>query len=261
MQYDSDIYIRVISPDVWRRFEDADDAGFDLADLAKEGRVNYTINGAYLEEELKGIVSALSKTLGKDGIIMSQTMNININPPTPYCVCYFGSDAFDFYSDYSPETSISDEVEWLNNADIGITGKIEKDQLLRFGIITSYKRNKVIYSEYLGDLDLPDKIYLRETGFNDRVKNIEKTDLSEDVKLSHVKNNPYDSMLIEVKGKEGSLGFLPSDVGNQIAPLLDNGMLEYTANICEVVKASQRNKYAKSPIVAINIVGRQKGGK
>ena len=71
--------------------------------------------------------------------------------------------------------------------------------------------------------------------------------------MVHVKSVAENPLLLEVMSEEGSLGYLPSDVGDQLAPLLMNKRLIYRAVVEEVVPLSKRNKHAKSPIVAISI--------
>ena len=83
-QYASKLHIKVCSPDIWKRFEHADDAGLDLAKLAKAGRTSY-INDigdecSYTEFELKELVNTIAGTLGKDGIIIACTTDINVDP-------------------------------------------------------------------------------------------------------------------------------------------------------------------------------------
>ena len=54
-QYYSRLHIKVSSPKVWKKFQDADDAGFDLAKLAKKNQTSFVIDGdewSYVEDEL-----------------------------------------------------------------------------------------------------------------------------------------------------------------------------------------------------------------
>lgn len=89
-QYFSRFHIKVTSPEVWKRFEDEDDADWDLASLAEKKTTSWIIDeSSYDEDELEGIVPALAKTRGSDGIIISDTTNINVDPYN-YCVFYLG---------------------------------------------------------------------------------------------------------------------------------------------------------------------------
>ena len=80
-QYSSRIQIKVVSPEVWNKFKDVDDAEFELAELADQGYTAFVLDDwSCVESELEGIVSALAKTLGTDGVIIADTTNINVDP-------------------------------------------------------------------------------------------------------------------------------------------------------------------------------------
>lgn len=108
------------------------------------------------------------------------------------------------------------------------------------------------FESFPSTFTLPDRVYIRETSFEGRSDAIEKCSLDEDVYLISSKAD-YDSMRLEVLSEHGSLGFLPSDVSDEIAPAFLSGHLEYSAKITELVPLSQRNKYAKSSIVGITL--------
>ena len=90
-QYYSRLHIKVSSPKIWKKFEDEDDASFDLAELAESDRTSFVIDGEWssMENELTGIVEALAETLGPDGIIIADTTNINVDSYN-YCIFYLG---------------------------------------------------------------------------------------------------------------------------------------------------------------------------
>jgi hypothetical protein len=246
----------VSAPEVWSRFEEEDDASFDLAKLADKELTSFVIDEAsWTESELKGIVRALAETLGKDGIIIADTHDINVNPYN-YCVLYLGngvySEEFSIYRgrgkhEMHRKTNISDIAEWLSYGEFGVSDA-EKDQLFRCGIALDGKK----FYSFSKDLTFPKKIYLRETSFEKRSGAIENCVVGEEVYFVRA-GNDYDSMRLEVFGELGSLGYLPSEVGDKVCVFLSNNKLKYTATIVDIVKLSQRNKHAKSPIVAISI--------
>ena len=254
-QYYSRLHIKVSSPKVWKKFEDRDDAGFDLIKLSEKNQISFVIDGdewSYVEDELDGIVEALAETLGPDGIIIADTTNINVDPYN-YCVFYLGDGVNTDYSseeekcDMHSETSISDIPGWLNYGEFYISEK-EKKQLFRCGIA-------VVDGHFEGfshDFELPPKVYLRETGFNGRQDNIENTSVEDDVYFKHAKSK-YDAMRLEIMSAHGSLGYLPSDVSDKIAPFLLDGSLKFTGKVVELVKLAERNIHAKSLIIAVSI--------
>ena len=255
--YYSRLHIKVSSPKVWKKFEDEDDASFDLAELAETNHTSFVIDDEWssMEDELTGIVEALAETLGPDGIIIADTTNINVDPYN-YCIFYLGdgvrTDEFSIYSEEEKcemhsETSITDIPEWLSYGEFYVSDE-EKEQLFRCGIASAEGH----FEEFSTNLDLPTKIYLRETSFKKRPDNIEETFIAEEVYFVHAKDS-YNPMRLEVMSNLGSLGYLPSDVSDAIAPALLNKRLTYTARVVDLVKLSKRNKHAKSPIVAISI--------
>ena len=255
-QYSSRIHIYVLSPDIWRKFEDEDDAGFDLSELADHSRCSFVLDELFaVEDELTDIVKALAKTLGKDGIIIADTRDFNVDP-YDFCVYYLGADVhteeFSIFRGKSKcgmflETRIEDIDGWLSYGGFRVTQE-EKEVLSRLGILVVGTHFAPISTKLI----LPDLVYLRETSFDKRPEIIEKTVIGEEVYFVLAKNS-YDPMRLEVKSELGSLGYLPSDVGDQLAPILVNRLLKYTATVEELVPASQRNKHAKSSFVGLRI--------
>ena len=250
-QYSSRIHIKVSSPDVWLKYKDEDDADFDLANLAVSNRTAYIIDGEWSadEDELTGIVEALSETLGKDGIIIADTTNINVDP-YDYCICYFGDGVRtkEFgYSEMFFKTSIADIAGWLNFGRFRLSSR-EKDTLFCLGIASTGNR----FESFSTDLSMPERVTLRETSFEGRAKRIENTFLGEEVYFVHSKDS-YDPNRLEVISDLGSLGYLPSDVSDRLTPVLLNKRLKYNAKIVELVPVSKRNKNSKSSIVSISI--------
>lgn len=253
-QYSSRIHIKVSSPKVWRKFEDEDDAGFDLAELAETEITSFVIDGEWssFESELTGIVKALAATLGEDGIIIADTTNINVDP-YDYCIYYLGS--YVHTQEFGErnkcgmffETDIEDIPGWLNYGGFSAS-EAEKKVLFRCGFLAVGKH----YEAFSTDLSIPDCVYLRETSFKKRPETIERTIVGEEVYFVHSKD-AYDPLRIEVMSELGSLGYLPSNISDKLTPVLTNNLIHYTAETVKVVPASLRNKHAKSSEVAISI--------
>lgn len=260
-QYTSRIHIKVSSPSVWGKFIDEDDASFDLAELANTKNASFIIDGEWsvFEDELHGIVYALAETLGEDGIIIADTTNINVDPynfctfflgdevrAEEFGIDYFGED-FDGKSEMHFETDINNVPAWLSYGEFEISPK-EAEVLFRCGIAVS----DGYVDTFSTELEIPAKIYLRETSFENRADIIEKLQLDEDVYLVQSQDT-LDQMRLEVMSHLGSVGFLPSDVSEKLTPIWRKNRLEYNARIVEVVPLSKRNPHAKSAIVAISI--------
>ena len=125
----------------------------------------------------------------------------------------------------------------------------EKEQLSRLGIAVVDGN----YKELSYDFELPPKIYLRETMFDGRPDNIENVSIGDDILYFKHSRSKHDAMRLEVMSAHGSLGYLPSDVSDKIAPFLFDGSLKFTGKVVDLVKLSERNIHAKSPIIAVSI--------
>ena len=94
-QYYSRIHIKVSSIKVWERFEGNND--FDLQDIisfltfsGKEGSTSCVLDDwSWRELELEDMVKALAKVLDRDGIVIADTHNINVDRYN-HCVYYLG---------------------------------------------------------------------------------------------------------------------------------------------------------------------------
>lgn len=264
-QYVSRMHIKVSSPNVWLRFENADDAGFDLADdagfdladNAEEGKISYIIDCdcSFVEHELFEIVDTISKTLGKDGVIISDTTNIDVDSNN-YCCFYLGEKirevSLDIYSDEKlctmfDDTSIEDIPGWLNYGGFSLSAK-EKEQLFRCG----YVETEDGFKEFCTTLSIPDRVYLRETGFENRAERIEFLKIGDSVTFK-TSWDKYDTNRLEVFSALGSIGYLPSDISDQLTPLLSKNNLVCSGTVVEILPISQRNQLARSCFVAVSI--------
>lgn len=141
-QYSSRLHIKVSSPEVWRRFrgEGEYDAGLDMVEFADTKDTSFIIDAdvGWSEGELDGIVVALAEILGKDGIVIADTTNINVDSYN-YCVLYLGegihSDVYDCGNkcEMHDETDISDIVDWLSYGEFNISNE-EREQMSKCGI-------------------------------------------------------------------------------------------------------------------------------
>lgn len=168
-QYCSRIHIKVKEPNIWKRFENKYDTIFNLDNFITNGcctkdenKTSFIINGdwGYTEDEIKEIVVTLSKILDKDGIIIADTTNINVDP-ADYCVYYFGDKVrtklYEDIDDYDDEesdrenlgiaemlldTDIGDIIAWLNCADFTLS-EVEKNQLKDFGFVIDNNKKTI----------------------------------------------------------------------------------------------------------------------
>ena len=86
-QYETRMHIVVESPEVWSRFEEADDGGLGLAMLAAQGETTFVRTDWSLgEETLTELVTMLAETIGRDGFILADTTDANADDPD--CIVY-----------------------------------------------------------------------------------------------------------------------------------------------------------------------------
>lgn len=256
-QYSSRIHIQVSSPEVWSRCAGYDGTGFDLAKLARSDQTAFVTDelGAVNESKLERLVENLAQALEADGIIIADTTNINVDT-YEYCVFYLGGrvrtkefslDRNAKKSDMFFETDIQNIEEWLSYGEFSVSQK-ERSVLFRFDIVQTGSH----FVEISRDIQMPDWMYLRETSFANRAAAIEKISVGEKVRFVHAEDL-YDPFRLEAVSQYGSLGYLPSEASDELAPLLLSHHLIYTATVQEVVPVSKRNKHAKSSLVKISI--------
>ena len=269
-QVNTRLHIRVASYDVWKRFKKQDLSEYGIEDLSEIDADSYVIDESSFYD-IEDIVRIISKVLGKDGIVIADLTDLNIDPFTE-CYFYLGervrkTSLFYFYlgkrvrkasfsEGYSKpdlgcmayEADIENIDKWLNYAKFQ-TSEQEQQVMAACGIVEINGNYKEIKKNIT---DLPSIAYLRETSMNNRAEVIEKSLIGEEVYFVEAADE-YDPFRLEVFSELGSLGYLDSYTGETIMPLMKSKRLDYTARIAELVKLSERNKHAKSSIVGISI--------
>ena len=241
-QVNTRLHIRVASYDVWKRFKKQDLSEYELEDLSEIDADSYVIDESSFDD-IEDIVRSISKVLGKDGIVIADLTDLNIDPFTE-CYFYLGERVrkASFIEGYSKpdlccmayETEIENIDKWLNYAKFR-TSEQEQQVMLSCGIVEINGNYKEIKKNITG---LPEVI--------------EKSLIGEEVYFVEAANE-YDPFRLEVFSELGSLGYLDSYISETIMPLMESKRLDYTARIAELVKLSERNKHAKSSIVGISI--------
>ena len=255
-QYSSRIQIKVVSPEVWNKFKDVDDAEFELAELADQGYTAFVLDDwSCVESELEGIVSALAKTLGTDGVIIADTTNINVDPYAyiVYSAGYGVHDKYRNYSEYCFETSIADIIGCLNYKNHFSFSDDEVKVLNRLGIERVKEGKKSFFRQLLVNEGLEDELFLTETRFQGRTERIENVKVGDAVHLEHDGSEKSYQNKVEVFSAEGSLGYLEETAADIMAPILDAGRKQCTAVVRNVLPVSKRSQRCKSAIISIHI--------
>ena len=255
-QYTSRIHIKVTEPSVWSKFQDVDDAEFGLAALAEAGDLSFVLDDwCCVEDELKGIVTALAETLGKDGIIIADTTNINVDPYA-YIVYSVGCgvhDKYHNYTEYCFETDISDLIDCLSYKNHFSFSSKELKLLKRSGIERVKEGRKFVFKLLLENEGLENEIFLTETRFEGRTARIESVKKGDAVKLVHDSSDKSYKNKVDVLSDAGSLGLLDPAAADIMAPIIDAGEKEYTAVVQNVVPLSARSSRCQTAIISIHI--------
>lgn len=255
-QYNSRIHIRVADPSIWEKFKDADDAEFGLAALAEEGATSFVLDDwSCVEEELNGIVSALAETLGKDGVIVADTTNINVDPYAyvVYSAGYGVHSKYHNYSEYCFKTNISDLIQCLNFKKHFTFTEKELKVLQRSGIERVKEGRSFSFKLLLVNEGLEDEIFLTETRLEGRAQRIETIKKGDSVKLVHDSSDKTYKNKVDVLSDSGSLGLLDAKSAEITAPIIDAGEKQYTAVVRTAIPLTARSSRCQSPIISIHV--------
>ena len=214
-QVNTRLHIRVASYDVWKRFKKQDLSEYGIEDLSEIDADSYVIDESSFYD-IEDIVRIISKVLGKDGIVIADLTDLNIDPFTE-CYFYLGervrkTSLFYFYlgkrvrkasfsEGYSKpdlgcmayEADIENIDKWLNYAKFQ-TSEQEQQVMAACGIVEINGNYKEIKKNIT---DLPSIAYLRETSMNNRAEVIEKSLIGEEVYFVEAADE-YDPFRLEV---------------------------------------------------------------
>jgi hypothetical protein len=255
-QYSSRIHIKVTEPSVWEKFRDTDDGEFDLAELAEEGVTSFVLDDWFcVESELEGIVSALVETLGKDGVIIADTTNINVDPYAyiVYSAGYGVHVKSHNYSEYCFETSIHDLTQCLSYKNHFSFDTKELKILWSIGIERIKEGRTFRFREILVNEGLEEEIFLTETRFEGRTQRLETVKPGDTVRLVHDEKDKTYKNKVEVFSEEGSVGLLDEKSAEIMASILDAGGKTYTATVKNVIPQSKRAPRCQTGIISIHI--------
>lgn len=251
-QYSAGIHIKVTSPNIWRRFKGID-LGFtyDLALLADYDVVSYVFAGddnSRNEKELYDLVMAVVGIVQNDGIVIASTTNINVDPYV-FCCFYLGESVqrYEFFAERDQKSRIMCEKAYVGNI----------LEWFKYGEFLLSKKETEMLNKLCPVIDFSDNVYLRETGFEGRCDNIEKLQIGNDVTFQ-LSPSEYDANRLEVICDGGSIGYLPSNISEQLVDFMGNDGVDCCAKVVEVCPLSKRNSHARSPLVAISIEVKEK---
>lgn len=114
----------------------------------------------------------------------------------------------------------------------------------------SYIENVIndLYAQFRGA-----KIELSGTQYEGRTERIEKIKVGEKLTLLREPDNIYDSNAIDVRWGNASMGHLPEETAEVLAGVMDEEIIDITAEAVEVVPLSQRSKKAKKGLLYVTL--------
>ena len=101
--------------------------------------------------------------------------------------------------------------------------------------------------------DLPTSIRLVGIPYEGRNERIERLKTGESVQLVREPRNEYDSNAINVHSRLGSIGYIPAEIAEKLAPFLDRKRVDSIAAVETVIPLSQLERNARAGIVSIRM--------
>ncbi len=115
-----------------------------------------------------------------------------------------------------------------------------------------------VYDDAAGILTL--RFESRGTRYDGRTEQIEKVSVGDAVQIERDCDNPYNSNNFELRTLKGhSIGCMPAELCNVIAPLYDDGLLVFERSVVSFVEPiSKRSRHAKQAVLFVELVCRMK---
>ncbi len=273
MEYCSKIHLVVKKPEDWEKLRDDEtdilseliEFTYDDFDTAQESII-IDSDWFYDHDELWGLIMEITERLEDSCLIFACSTCLSVDPYT-YLVYYLGGDRvverffeeestpeygmmWDFTT-YANIRSIPDCLNYCIQNHMSFT-KEDISYLKAFGIEAYCDDDgSVKFREKTLDLDVSRSIPLTDTQYEGRIARIENVKVGDLVTLVREPENEFDFNTIDVRSKEGSLGYLDADASEILAPILDDGKTAYSAYIYSVTPLSKRSKRCRTALVEI----------
>lgn len=90
--------------------------------------------------------------------------------------------------------------------------------------------------------------------YENRTKNLEKLAVGDEIQIIREETNPYNSNNFMIQNHSDSLGNLPADLCNVLAPLYDAGYaVIQAATVSYLEKIKERSRYAKQGVLFVEL--------
>ena len=127
------------------------------------------------------------------------------------------------------------------------------------GMMENLDQYKGIYDEDIKQIVI--RCELKGLRYDNRTANLEAAAVGDDVSVVRDANNMFNSNNFSVSSVSGaSLGYLPAELCNALAPLYDAGCASIISSVITYIeKIGQRSRYAKQGILFVELIIKLRG--
>ena len=120
------------------------------------------------------------------------------------------------------------------------------------GMMENLEQYKGTYDEFNNLIIL--RVESKGLRYDNRTQNLEKLTIGENIQIIREENNPFNSNNFMIKNKGDSLGNLPAELCNALAPLYDAGYADIqSATVSYLERLNERSRYAKQGVMFVEL--------
>ena len=127
------------------------------------------------------------------------------------------------------------------------------------GMMENLDQYKGIYDEAIKQMII--RCEMKGLRYDNRTTNLETMAVGDDVNVVRDANNMFNSNNFSVSSARGaSLGYLPAELCNALAPLYDAGCATIISSVITYIeKIGQRSRYAKQGVLFVELIIKLRG--
>lgn len=127
------------------------------------------------------------------------------------------------------------------------------------GMMENLDQYKGIYDEAIKQMII--RCEMKGLRYDNRTTNLETMAVGDDVNVVRDANNMFNSNNFSVSSVSGaSLGYLPAELCNALAPLYDAGCATIISSVITYIeKIGQRSRYAKQGVLFVELIIKLRG--
>ena len=127
------------------------------------------------------------------------------------------------------------------------------------GMMENLEQYKGVYDEAIKQIVI--RCELKGLRYDNRTANLEAVAVGDDVSVVRDASNMFNSNNFSVSSVSGaSLGYLPAELCNALAPLYDAGCASIISSVITYIeKIGQRSRYAKQGVLFVELIIKLRG--